>query len=158
MLKILNFQSLVLSLLILTSCQTPLKSRLAATGGAAGLGYVLGATTAPKNERTELHGMYWAGILGLTAAIASNYIYNDEAKLKASQLENEKLKAQLDLINQANQVLLKEGKGYFKNSSGESLFQNGKAKWRLYQIDQWEKDGPNKMYHKDKVLEIIPTE
>lgn len=144
--------------LVLSSCQTPLKSRLAATGSAAAAGLVFGAATAPKNERTELHAVYWGGLFGLGAAVISNYVYNDEAQLKTNQLENEKLKAQLSLINQANQVLLKEGKGYFKNSEGQSLFDGGKAKWRLYQVDQWEKDGPNRMFHKDKILEIVPSE
>ncbi len=46
----------------------------------------------------------------------------------------------------------------FKNNSGEDYFQSGKAKWKLYQIDKWTHDGPSKLYHQDKMVELLPSE
>ena len=134
-----------------------MKSRLLATSTAAIVGAGIGAGTAPADERKELHAMYWAGILGLTTAIASNFIYSDQDEIDRARLENAKLKADLDLIQNSKTVLLKEGKGYFKNPSGEEYFQGGKAKWRLYQIDRWAKDGPNIIYHQDRMVELVPV-
>ena len=150
----------ILSLVLLSACSS-LSNRekrlaLAATAFTAGAG--IGSNTAPEGERKDLHSLYWAGLLGLGAAIAGNYIFDDETALQKSQMEIEKLKAELDLIQNSNKVLMKEGKGYFKNTQGEEFFQGGRAKWRLYQIDKWVKDGPNKLYHQDKMVELLPEE
>lgn len=151
---------LVLSFSILSACSTlsNREKRLVLAGTAFTAGAAVGSNTAPDGERRELHSLYWAGLLGLSTAIAGNYIYDDEAALQKSRLEIEKLKAEMDLIQNSNKVLLKEGKGYFKNTQGEEFFQGGRAKWRLYQIDKWVKDGPNKLYHQDKLVELLPEE
>lgn len=141
-----------------SACSTPMKSRLAVTSVAAVIGAGIGSATAPKDERKELHAMYWAGILGLSSAVAGNFIFSEESEIEKARLETAKLKAELDLIQNSKTVLLKEGKGYFKNPSGEEFFQNGKAKWRLYQIDRWATDGPNRLYHQDRMVELIPVE
>lgn len=139
------------------SCATPRQSRIASTLSGFAAGSAMGYSTAPTGERKEMHAMYWGGIVGLTSAILSNYYFAEETQVQQYQLENSKLKAELDLIQNANKVLLKEGKGYFKNASGEEFFNNGKAKWRIYQIDQWKKEGPNQLYHRDKMVELLPT-
>lgn len=157
--KLASHSSQLILLLLcvsLCSCATPSKSRLATTVGSFALGLGVGSASAPKDERNDLHAIYWGGIFGVTAAIAANYYFNEEDSLKVSQLENEKLKAELELIQNANKVLLKEGQGYFKNAAGEEYFQSGKAKWRIYQIDKWSKDGPNRLYHQDRLVELIP--
>jgi hypothetical protein len=102
--------------------------------------------------------MYWGGILGIAGALISNYYFSEENEREKMQLENGKLKAEMDLLQNANTVLLKEGRGYFKNSTGEEYFQSGKAKWRLYQVDKWTKDGPNRLFHQDRMVELIPLE
>lgn len=140
----------------LSGCATQSQKRLTTTVSAFTLGAAIGAGTSPKDERVELHAMYWGGLLGLTAAVVSNYLYNDEKELAAARLETEKLKAELELIQNAKKTLLKEGSGRFKTAEGEEYFQSGRAKWRIYQIDQWVKDGPSKIYHQDKMLELVP--
>lgn len=141
---------------LLSGCSTPQKSRTAVTLGAFAIGAGIGAGTAPADERKELHAMYWGGLIGIGAAILSNYYFSEQNEREKLILENDKLKAEMELIQNANKVLLKEGQGYFKNSSGEEYFQGGKAKWRLYQIDKWTKDGPNKIYHQDRMVELLP--
>lgn len=142
--------------LLLAACSTPQKSRTAVTLGSFVVGAGLGAATAPSDERKELHAMYWGGLLGVGAALISNYYFSEENEREKLVLENEKLKAQMELFQNANTVLLKEGKGYFKGTAGEEYFQGGKARWRLYQIDKWSKDGANRMYHQDRMVEVVP--
>ena len=151
-------RALILFSFVLGGCATPRQSRIATTVAGFATGAAIGYSTAPTGERKEMHAMYWGGIMGLASAIASNYYFSEEVQVQNYQLENSKLKAELDLVQNANKVLLKEGKGYFKNSSGEEFFQSGKARWRIYQIDQWKKDGPNRLYHLDRMVELIPTE
>ena len=127
---------------------------MAATGTGIAVGALVGSATAPKEERRELHAMYWGGIIGVAAAIASNYYYSDEKDLSVMKLENEKLKAQLDIFQNGSSVLLKETTG----KADTRYFQSGKAKIKLYKIDQWVDDGPNKKYHRDQMIEILPLE
>ncbi|MFN7455439.1 MAG: hypothetical protein ACK5RO_12355 [Pseudobdellovibrionaceae bacterium] len=129
---------------------------MAATTLAFAGGALIGGQTAPKDERKELHSMYWAGIAGLSAAVISNYVYSEEEELLKARLEIEKMKAEMDLLQNSKKILVKEGTGYFQNPQGEQFFQKGKAKWRIYEIDQWVKDGPYRLYHQDKMVELFP--
>lgn len=149
---------LILLTLVLTSCSTARKTRVAWTSGAFVVGAAVGGASAPENERPELHSLYWAGLLGVTAALLGEVFFSDEEANEKLRLENDKLRTEMELINSANRVLLKEGKGYFKNSKGEEVFPSGKARWRLYQVDRWVKDGPNRLYHQDRAVEILPAE
>lgn len=137
-------------------CATNRQKRWTATGTAFAAGVGIGAASAPSNERKELHAVYWGALLGLGAALISQEVFSDENETEKLTLENQKLSLQLDLIQNANTVLLKEGKGYFKSPTGEELFSSGKAKWRLYQIDKWTKNGPNQLFHQDKMVELLP--
>lgn len=141
----------------LSGCATPQKSRLAATAAGFAVGLGIGAATAPADERTDLHAMYWGGLLGIASAVAAEFYFSENREAEKIQLENEKLNAQMDLIRNANMVLLKQGQGYFKSSAGEEYFQGGKAKWRLYQVDRWNKDGPNRLFHEDRMVELVPA-
>lgn len=158
MTKTLSSFSLILILTFcLIGCATSRDKRLLSTGLAAVAGAVVGSKVAPENERKELHAMYWAGILGLGTSLISNYVFDETEEVAKYKLETEKLRAELDLIQNARKVMLKEGRGRFKSgNSNEDFFQSGKARWRLYEIDQWVKDGPDRLYHRDKMIELIP--
>lgn len=143
--------------LALAACSTPRKSRLAIGAGGFVVGLGVGAAVAPKDERSELHAMYWAGLLGLAGLIASEFYFSEADESARLKLENEKLQADMELMRNANTVLLKQGQGYFKGASGEEYFQSGKAKWRLYQVDKWNKDGPNRLIHTDRMVELLPA-
>lgn len=137
-------------------CATNREKRWAATGAAVMAGVGIGSASAPANERKELHAVYWGALLGLGAALISQEVFSDEGEAERLRLENQKLGLQLDMIQNANTVLLREGKGYFKSPTGEELFSSGKAKWRLYQIDKWTKNGPNQLFHQDRMVELLP--
>lgn len=138
----------------LSACATNQKSRLAATGIGIGVGAAIGAGTAPDDERPELHALYWGGIVGVVTAVAANYYFNDEKDMEVMRLENEKMKAQLDFFQNGPATLLKETTG----KADKKYFQSGKAKIKLYKIDQWVDEGPNKKYHRDQMIEILPLE
>lgn len=148
---------IIFCLLLSVSCATPRKSRMALVGGSFGAGALLGYQAAPQNERPEMHGMYWASFLGLVAALIGEFFWSDEEATTRAQLENDRLKAELELINSANKVLLKQGDGHFKSDAPSSdAALSGKGKWRLYQTDRWLKEGPNQLFHVDKTIEILP--
>lgn len=153
------FKQLLLISLCFTlgACATARQSRWAATGTAFALGAAVGNASAPADERRELHSLYWGGLLGIATAVASEFFFSDQEELSRLRLEKEKLQAEMDLMQNANRVLVREGQGYFKNPGGEEYFQSGKAKWRVYQIDKWTKDGPNRLYHQDRMVELTPS-
>ncbi len=134
-------------LIFLFGCSTPQKSRWATTALGVGAGAVIGAATAPADEKKELHSLYWAGLLGLGAAVVSNYYYSDEKSLELLRLENEKLKAQMDFFQKSSETrLLKEAGN-----------RSGTYKVRLYKTDEWRDDGPNNKIHVDQILETVPA-
>lgn len=143
---------------LVLGCATNQGKRWTATGAAVVAGVGIGTAAAPAGERKELHAVFWGSLLGLGAALIAQEVYSDQKEIDRLNSENEKQRLQLDIIQNANTVLLREGKGYFKSQSGEELFSSGKAKWRLYQIDKWVKNGPNQLIHQDKMVEIVPLE
>lgn len=140
-----------------TGCATPRKSRLVASGTGFALGLGVGAATAPKDENPSLHAMYWAGLLGLGALVASEFYFSEQDEVEKMRLENQKLQAEMEFMRNANTVLLKQGQGYFKGAAGDEYFQGAQAKWRLYQADRWIKEGPNRLFHADRIVEILPS-
>lgn len=151
----LGLSGLVFSLM-LSGCATNRENRWAMTGGAVAAGLAIGSASAPGEERKELHAVYWGAILGLGASLLSQEIFSDAKEIERLKSENQKKDLQLDLIQNGKTVLSREGKGYFKSPSGEEFFTGEKAKWRLYQIDKWIKNGPNQLIHQDRMVEIIP--
>lgn len=147
---------LIFGMLSLQGCATHRGNRWLAAGAGVGTGFLVGSATAPVGERKELHSVYWASLLGLTASLIAGEVFSDEAQVAKLRQENKNLELQLELIQSAGTVLLREGKGYFKSPSGEELFSSGKAKWRLYQIDKWVRSGPNQLFHQDKMVELLP--
>ena len=156
MMKSYSYAIAVALCLVLIGCATNRQKRLTATGAAFVGGLGIGAASAPANERKELHAVYWGSLLGLATALISQEVFSDERDTERLTLENQKLGMQLDMIQNANTVLLREGKGYFKSPTGEELFASGKAKWRLYQIDKWSRNGPNQLFHQDRMVELLP--
>lgn len=140
--------------LFASACATNQKSRLAATAIGIGVGAGIGAGTSPEDERPELHALYWGGIVGVVTAVAANYYFNDERDIEVMKLENEKMKAQLDFFQSGTATLVKQGKG----KADKRFFQSGKAQIKLYEIDQWVDDGPNRKYHRDMMMETVPLE
>jgi hypothetical protein len=151
-------RSLVLGVcaLALVSCATNSQKRNLLTLGAFAAGAAVGAATAPKDERQDLHAVYWGAIAGLGAAVIGNSLYNDEASIELLQKENKKLQAEMDLIQTGNKILLDQGNGKFKNPVGETEFQGKKAHWKMYQVDRWSKEGNGRLYHQDRMIEILP--
>lgn len=145
---------LIVCCLILTACATNQKSRLATTSAGITAGAIIGAASAPKDERSEMHALYWGGIVGVLSAIAANYYFDDNKDMEVMKLENDKLKSQLDFFQSGTATLLKETTG----PADKKYFQNGKARIKLYKIDQWVDEGPNKKYHRDQMIEILPLE
>lgn len=145
------------------ACASNRTKRWAATGTAVVAGAIAGASAAPSGERKEMHAAYWGSILGLATLLVTDYVWSDTDEVARLQQENQKLGLQLDMVQNANTVLVREGKGTFKDgafksAAGEEVFSNGKAKWRLYQTDKWLKDGSNRLLHQDKIVELIPLE
>ena len=146
---------LIFALSLLTvSCASNQKSRVAATLLGALAGGAVGAATAPKEERTELHALYWAGLTGIASSVVANYYFNDERDIEMMRLENDKLKSQLDFFQSGPSTLLKETAG----PADRKFFSKGKARIKLYKIDQWVDEGPDKKYHRDQMIEISPLE
>lgn len=137
-------------------CASNRANRWITTGAGFATGFAVGTATAPAGERKELHSVYWGALVGLGAALVAGEVFSDEAEISKLRQENKNLGLQLELIQNANTILLKEGKGYFKSPGGEELFSSGKARWRLYQIDKWVRSGPNQLFHQDKMVELVP--
>ncbi|AHI05375.1 hypothetical protein BDW_04335 [Bdellovibrio bacteriovorus W] len=144
--------TLFITSLSLLGCATNSKSRLALTGVGFGTGAIIGAASAPRDERPEMHAVYWGSIVGLAAALAANYYYSDESSLDVLRLENEKLKAQMDIF-QSGAV-----KELVTSRVREQEVKSGskKVNIKVYKVDKWiDHDEQTKM-HVDQMMEITP--
>lgn len=149
---------LILFLPLLFSCSSNTKKRNALILGSFAGGALVGAASAPADERRELHALYWGAIAGVAAALVGNHLHNDEDRIELLQKENQRLKAEMDLFQAGNKILIDQGAGRFKNPVGEIDLQGKRAHWKVYQVDRWVKEGPNRLYHQDKMIEITPAD
>ncbi|MES3038400.1 MAG: hypothetical protein V4736_10885 [Bdellovibrionota bacterium] len=147
-LKHIKFFGVLTFCFVLASCTTPQRKRSLAIGAGFLTGTLIGAATAPANERRELHAVYWGGIAGVTAGLVSNYMYDDSEEIEKLQLQTQNLKKELELIQSAKMIQKKEGRGKFQDSSA--------GNWKLFEVDRWVKESPYRLHHIDQVLEVTP--
>lgn len=156
--SVFRLLTLMLILSSVLGCATSRQKRLSFTGAGFVAGAALGGATAPAHERKELHALYWGGLVAVAASVLGDFLWSSEDEAARLKLENEKLKADFELLQNAKTVLLREGEGRFKTPAGSDVqLPSGKARWRLYEVDRWVKDGPDKLVHQDKVVEILPA-
>lgn len=125
---------------------------MALTGIGFGTGTVIGAASSPRDERPEMHAVYWGSIAGLAAALAANYYYSDESSVDVLRLENDKLKAQLDLFqNGTTKELLTSRVREQDVKSGSK-----KVNIKVYKVDKWIDHDQNTKMHVDQMMEITP--
>ncbi len=138
-----SYLLLALSLL-LTSCASKTKSRLATTGIGFGVGATVGAASAPSDERPELHALYWGGLVGVAASVAANYYFNEEQQRQVMEIERDKLQAQLEICQKGPTPILQ----------AEKSAQKGKARINIFKVQEWIPHN-NKMYRCDQMIETV---
>lgn len=130
--------------LLLTSCASNTKSRLATTGVGFGVGAVIGSASAPDDERPELHALYWGGLVGVAASVAANYYFNDEKQREFMEIERDKLQAQLEVCQKGPTPILQ----------AEKTAKKGKARINIFKVQEWIPHN-NKMYRCDQMIETV---
>ena len=150
--------SLFTLFLLANACTTPSKKRNALIAAASGAGAIVGASTAPDDERQDLHAAHWAAIFGVTTALIGNYLDKSDLENESLKQENIKLKNDLDTFQIGQKVLLDQGNGKFKNPEGSTELNGQKSHWKVYQVDRWSREGLHQLKHQDKMIEITPVE
>lgn len=155
----------VLSLLIgfsffSLSCSSTSENRkiLTLMAGTAAASYLVGQSQSPAGERSEVHGLLWAGIaastVGAIGLVMSDYSESKkETKIKSLELELSEFRRNStpQLIDERNSVaeapIPAEMNKFIKP-----------GKWRRYKLDRWEKDNEqeNVWFRQTEMFEFIP--
>ena len=145
--------SFLISLSLLTGCASTPRQKIIRNIIVAGVaGYAIGSQ---KQENSKAYGLYYAGLAGSAAGLASAYLENDDAENERLRADNRKLKAELDkvyspsLVHEGNAMMNAKVPDKYK-----AMINPGE--WKIYAYDQWVEDGENRLIHQDKIMELIP--
>jgi len=125
------------------------------TAGAAGA--VVGASTAPPGENPSGHASLWAGVSAGAAAIASLFIFDEQARSESFEKQNSSLQKALSSLNgNSSELIFQNNQSFSKDLPQEykSLIQPGQ--WSIYKLDQWSVQGENTLIHQDKMIKLQP--
>ncbi len=125
---------------------------LALIGAAVLTGYSLGTSNTPTGESQSTHGLLWAGVAGTVAGVSSPYLLKDD--LESNSEEVDSLKNKIKILE--NKTPTKNGVNAFLEKPLPKEFSNliRPGGWKIYAIDEWVKDGEERLVHQDKMLEI----
>jgi hypothetical protein len=91
------------------------------------------------------------------SSFVANYLYNDEESLEKMRLETEKLRAELQLMQNAQKVLVDEKTGEYRDpDTGRKA--PGKYQLKYFKVDRLERVNKTKMIHIDREIEISPID
>ncbi len=158
--KVVSFLTVILSLVILSSCQSlkqygPKKTALISMSAGVLIGGALGATVLkPETGNSLDHGAYWAGISGVGAGVGALLLTpskdlatsQDYFKKFQSQEDKEKLKknaAKLMFASDDFKKLPKQIREKLKN-----------RKWEFSQVDRWSIINEDTIEHSDLIVEL----
>ena len=133
-----NLLIVFLSTSLCVSCATTGQTRNAYMAGGFAAGAVIGATTAPSDEKPEGHAMLWGGVIAAIVGFAANYFINDSKKV--ADLENKVY----ELENKPAFIKTKEKEGYFTDPFTKT---KEKITWEIKEGSQWVDEGPDERYH-----------
>ena len=144
---------IIVTLALNASCATTIKYKMLEHSLIAGsIGAIYGATRPEQKEKNTM--MF--GSMGLAlGAIASIYLQEPDTKINSLTMENQKLKSDLDEIQNPKLEFSSSG---FLNSKVPDKYKRliNPGEWRVYKLDQWVEDGENRVIHQDKIMELIP--
>ena len=129
--------------IFLSSCATSSQSRWASMGLAAPVGILVGALSAPENEKPTYHAFAWGSAFVAGAAIFGNYYYSDDKEMGSLREELMRLKSPPRF------ELLTEGEGYFNDPLKNT---ETPVSWKVYKIDKWIPSGEGIKYHQDMMI------
>lgn len=147
--RYINQLILTFTLLTLCGCST-LKNKTLLYGAVGFVGCsIIGASNAPKDESTTMHGVAYGSICaagGMAAKEFHSLLTNEKSKKRLNQLRSKEV-----LKEQEIRTSLIESKAY--ESLDDSIKRGLMGKWRIYETKNWVFDG-EKMIREDVHVEF----
>lgn len=119
-------------------------------------GFTLGALIgAQKAHSKEAHALMWGSFLGMLSGAYSIYSSNPDEEIRSL---NAKLKLEVDERERMLTPKLVHASPHMMGDNFPKKYQSlvTPGEWRLFETDEWEEDGENRLRHIDKILEMNP--
>ena len=149
---------IAVSVALLSGCATTNQNkRLLLTGAGMLTGAAVGLSR-PENQAKN--AVLYSGLIGLGAAVASEFLFDDEKERVRLIKETEKLKAENDLLRKDPVPTLK--------SEGQNLLEApiprdvrklvSPGSWKRFKLDRWVQDEGNEnlWYRQTEMFEVVP--
>lgn len=150
-------------LLFASGCATTNRSKTLFFAAGIGLGSAAaGAMAAPKNERPEMHALYFGAIGAAVAAASGLFIFDEQKRSSELARENEVIKKALSAMRDdgsTEPTLLYETQAPIGKEipvEYQSLVKRGG--WSVYRLNQWVTQGENVLIHQDRMMKLIPPQ
>jgi len=121
-----------------------------------GSGFAVGAIVgSQKDHSKEAHALMWGSFLGMLSGAYSIYSSNPDEEIRSL---NAKLKLELEERALMLTPKLVHASPHIMSDSFPKKYQSlvTPGEWRLFETDEWEEDGENRLRHIDKILEMNP--
>ncbi len=138
------------------------KTLLLMTGvgaAAAGVGY----SVAPRDERPEMHAIYWGAAGAAVAGALGLFLFDEQKKSEELERQASVMRKELDAFRdegggQEPRLLYETTAPFGKDIPGEyqSLVRPGR--WSVYKLNQWVAHGEGTLIHQDRMVKLVPPQ
>lgn len=144
---------IVLGVLHLTGCATSSRERILQGMFVAGtVGALYGLSK--DSDRTANAALYGSAAAA-TAGVVGLMMDNPDTETKRLREEVEYLKRQQEVFD-AGKVVSSSPATFGGQIPDKYKQMIRPGEWRVYDVDQWQEDGENRLIHQDKIMEMIP--
>jgi hypothetical protein len=157
----------ILSLVVTASgCATTnrTKTLLLMTGVgavAAGVGY----SVAPRDERPEMHALYWGAAGAAVAGVAGLFLFDEQKRSEELERQATVMKKELDAFRDEGstashgpQLLYETNAPFGRDIPGEYQGLVRPGRWSVYKLNQWVAQGEGTLVHHDRMVKLVPPQ
>lgn len=140
------------------------KTLLLMTGvgaAAAGVGY----SVAPRDERPEMHALYWGAAGAAVAGVAGLFLFDEQKRSEELERQAAVMRKELDAFRDEGGGASHEPRLLYETTAPfgrdipeeyQSLVRPGR--WSVYKLNQWVAQGEGTLVHHDRMVKLVPPQ
>ncbi len=127
----------------------------------AGVGY----SVAPRDERPEMHALYWGAAGAAVAGVAGLFLFDEQKRSEELERQATVMRKELDAFRDEGstashgpQLLYETNAPFGRDIPGEYQGLVRPGRWSVYKLNQWVAQGEGTLVHHDRMVKLVPPQ
>jgi len=126
----------------------------------AGVGY----SVAPRDERPEMHALYWGAAGAAVAGVAGLFLFDEQKRADELERQATVMRKELDAFRDEGgashepRLLYETSAPFGRDIPDEYQALVRPGRWSVYKLNQWVAQGEGTLVHHDRMVKLVPPQ